>query len=60
MLTDKNPGIRQSLEVSFNRNLVGKLERMNEANRARVADAEPTAKPAAATPDETDVTPPVT
>ena len=60
VLTDKNPGIRQSLEVSFNRNLVGKLERMNEANRARVADAEPTAKPAAATPDETDVTPPVT
>ena len=60
VLTDKNPGIRQSLEVSFNRNLVGKLERMNEANRARVADAEPPAKPAAATQDETDVTPPVT
>jgi hypothetical protein len=33
VLTDKNPAIRQSLEVSFNRNLVGKLERMNDANR---------------------------
>lgn len=32
-LTRKNPGIRQALELSFNRNLVGKLERMNEASR---------------------------
>ncbi|MDW6024720.1 cyclic nucleotide-binding domain-containing protein [Mesorhizobium sp. BAC0120] len=31
-LTQKNPGIRQALEFSFNRNLVGKLERMNEAS----------------------------
>ena len=30
---EKNPAIRQALENSFNRNLVGKLERMNEANR---------------------------
>jgi len=36
-LTQKNPGIRQALEFSFNRNLVGKLERMNESNRERVA-----------------------
>ena len=35
VLLDKNPSIRQTLENSFNRNLVGKLERMNEANRAR-------------------------
>ena len=34
VLLDKNPSIRQTLENSFNRNLVGKLERMNEANRA--------------------------
>lgn len=33
-LSQKHPGIRQALENSFNRNLVGKLERMNEANRA--------------------------
>ena len=32
-LTKKNPAIRQALEFSFNRNLVGKLERMNEATR---------------------------
>ena len=32
-LSKKNPGIRQALEYSFNRNLVGKLERMNETNR---------------------------
>ena len=32
-LAKKNPGIRQALEYSFNRNLVGKLERMNEASR---------------------------
>lgn len=32
-LTRKNPGIKQALEYSFNRNLVGKLERMNEASR---------------------------
>jgi len=32
-LTKKNPAIRQALEFSFNRNLVGKLERMNEASR---------------------------
>jgi Cyclic nucleotide-binding domain len=29
----KAPAIRQALEFSFNRNLVGKLERMNEASR---------------------------
>jgi len=33
ILIRKNPGIRQALEFSFNRNLVGKLERMNEASR---------------------------
>ena len=33
VMTAKNPGIRQALENSFNRNLVGKLERMNAANR---------------------------
>ncbi len=33
VLIEKNPAIRQTLEYSFNRNLVGKLERMNEANR---------------------------
>ena len=32
-LAQKNPGIRQALEFSFNRNLVGKLERMNETSR---------------------------
>ena len=32
-LAKKSPGIRQALEFSFNRNLVGKLERMNEASR---------------------------
>ena len=32
-LTRKAPGIRQALEYSFNRNLVGKLERMNESSR---------------------------
>lgn len=32
-LTRKHPAIRQALEFSFNRNLVGKLERMNDANR---------------------------
>ena len=32
-LAQKNPAIRQALEFSFNRNLVGKLERMNEASR---------------------------
>ena len=32
-LAKKNPAIRQALEFSFNRNLVGKLERMNEASR---------------------------
>ena len=32
-LAKKNPTIRQALEFSFNRNLVGKLERMNEASR---------------------------
>ena len=36
-LTQRNPGIRQALEFSFNRNLVGKLERMNETNRERAA-----------------------
>ena len=33
VLAQKNPGIRQALEFSFNRNLVGKLERMNETSR---------------------------
>jgi hypothetical protein len=32
-LTKKVPAIKQALEFSFNRNLVGKLERMNQANR---------------------------
>jgi hypothetical protein len=32
-LTKKHPAIRQALELSFNHNLVGKLERMNEASR---------------------------
>jgi hypothetical protein len=34
ILSKKHPGIRQALEYSFNRNLVGKLERMNDANRS--------------------------
>jgi CRP-like cAMP-binding protein len=33
LIAHKAPAIRQALEYSFNRNLVGKLERMNEANR---------------------------
>lgn len=33
VMNAKNPGIRQALENSFNRNLVGKLERMNAGNR---------------------------
>jgi hypothetical protein len=32
-MSRKAPAIRQALEFSFNRNLVGKLERMNEASR---------------------------
>lgn len=44
VLLEKNPSIRQTLENSFNRNLVGKLERMNEANR------EPRGVPAAEAP----------
>ena len=40
-VTKKNPGIRQALELSFNRNLVGKLERMNDANRVGASSAEP-------------------
>jgi CRP-like cAMP-binding protein len=32
LMSRKAPAIRQALEYSFNRNLVGKLERMNEAN----------------------------
>ena len=32
-LAKRYPSIRQALEFSFNRNLVGKLERMNEASR---------------------------
>jgi hypothetical protein len=32
-MSRKAPAIRQALEFSFNRNLVGKLERMNEARR---------------------------
>jgi len=54
VLTDKNPGIRQCLEVSFNRNLVGKLERMNEANRAHGS------QPAREENAPTDALPPVT
>jgi hypothetical protein len=37
----RNPGMRQALEEGFNRNLVGKLERMNAANSARRSDAPP-------------------
>lgn len=33
-LLDRNPEILQTLENSFNRNLVGKLERMNEARQS--------------------------
>lgn len=44
-LNKKNPGIRQALEYSFNRNLVGKLERMNDANRLpAAAKSEPAAE----------------
>jgi hypothetical protein len=32
----RNPPIRQALELSFNRNLVGKLDRMNETRHASV------------------------
>jgi CRP-like cAMP-binding protein len=35
-LLQRNPGIRQALEFSFNRNLVGKLDRMNETRHASV------------------------
>ena len=54
VLTDRHPAIRQSLEVSFNRNLVGKLERMNEANHAHRARTEDRAKA------QTEALPPVT
>src|SRR4029079_12158988 len=37
----KAPGIRAALEHSFNRNLVGKLERMNEANRSGTTGGSP-------------------
>ena len=40
---DRNPGMRQALEEGFNRNLVGKLERMNEANRSGAPGSEPEA-----------------
>ncbi|WP_187972906.1 cyclic nucleotide-binding domain-containing protein [Aquibium microcysteis] len=33
-LLQRNPPIRQALELSFNRNLVGKLDRMNETRHA--------------------------
>ncbi len=46
VLLEKNPSIRQTLENSFNRNLVGKLERMNEANRERERRDIPTPVPA--------------
>ncbi len=46
-LSKKNPGIRQALEYSFNRNLVGKLERMNDANHPPAPD-----KPSAKLADE--------
>lgn len=39
----KAPAIRAALEYSFNRNLVGKLERMNETNRSGAAGSEPEA-----------------
>ena len=39
----KAPAIRAALEHSFNRNLVGKLERMNEANRSGVGRGSPEA-----------------
>ena len=35
-LLQRNPPIRQALELSFNRNLVGKLDRMNETRHATV------------------------
>ena len=43
LMSRKAPAIRQALEYSFNRNLVGKLERMNEANRAGAAPSQPEA-----------------
>jgi hypothetical protein len=43
LMSRKAPAIRQALEYSFNRNLVGKLERMNEANRAGGASSQPEA-----------------
>jgi hypothetical protein len=43
LMSRKAPAIRQALEYSFNRNLVGKLERMNEANRAGGARSQPEA-----------------
>ncbi|MET0575987.1 MAG: cyclic nucleotide-binding domain-containing protein [Mesorhizobium sp.] len=46
-VSKKNPGIRQALEYSFNRNLVGKLERMNDANHPPAPD-----KPSAKLADE--------
>lgn len=33
-LTRRHPAIRHALEYSFNRNLIGKIERMNDARRA--------------------------
>ncbi len=38
-LLGRNADLRQALEEGFNRNLVGKLERMNAANGARQPDA---------------------
>ncbi|APH73350.1 cyclic nucleotide-binding domain-containing protein [Aquibium oceanicum] len=35
-LLQRNPQIKQALEFSFNRNLVGKLDRMNESKHATV------------------------
>jgi len=43
LMARKAPAIRQALEYSFNRNLVGKLERMNEANRSGGARSQPEA-----------------
>ena len=43
LMSRKAPAIRQALEYSFNRNLVGKLERMNETNRSGGARSEPEA-----------------
>jgi hypothetical protein len=57
VLIDRNPDIRQALEYSFNRNLVGKLERMNEANREAEIRSAVEAMPAPAPKLETEGNP---